>query len=145
MKCEVIIDTGCEEKVVIHANSRTKLIEDIEALVLLSDTKITGYGDGSIKIIDPDNAVCFTSEEGKVYAICMDERLRVRERLYSVEEKLGGVFIKINQSCIANPKMIEKFEVSIGGAIRVVFKNGYKDYISRRQLKHVKERLGVDI
>ena len=145
MKCEVIIDPGCEEKVIIHANSRTKLIDDIEALITSYDAKITGYGDKDIKIIDPDNTVCFISEDGKVFALCMDERLRVRERLYAIEEMLGGVFIKINQSCIANPKMIEKFEVSIGGAIRVVFKNGYKDYISRRQLRHVKERMRIDI
>ena len=76
MKCEVIIDTGCEEKVIIHANSRTKLIDDIEALITSYDAKITGYGENDIKIIDPDNTVCFISEDGKVFALCMDERLR---------------------------------------------------------------------
>ncbi len=145
MKCEVIIDTGCEEKVLIYAKSRSKLIEDIEALISTYDSKITGFGDGDICIIDPDNTICFISESSRVYALYNDKRLRVRQRLYTIEEMLGGVFIKINQSCLANPKMIEKFEVSIGGAIRVVFKNGYKDYISRRQLKHVKERMRVDL
>lgn len=145
MKCEVIIDTGCEEKVIIHARSRTRLVDDIEALITSSEARITGYANGEIRIVDPEDTACFISEDGKVYAICKNERLRIRERLYNIEEILGGVFIKINQSCIANPKMIEKFQVSIGGAIRVVFKNGYTDYISRRQLKHVKERMGVDI
>ena len=50
-------------------------------------------------------------------------------------------FIKINQSCIANIRQIEKVEGTFSGSLSVVFKNGYKDYISRRNLKNVKERL----
>ena len=52
-------------------------------------------------------------------------------------------FIKINQSCLANKKKIKKFEYTIGGSLRVVFKNGYIDYIARRELKNVKERMGL--
>ena len=52
-------------------------------------------------------------------------------------------FIKLNQSCIANKNKIKKFESTIGGALKVIFKNGYIDYISRRELKNVKERMGL--
>ena len=33
--------------------------------------------------------------------------------------------------------------VTLGGSLTVVLKNGYRDYVSRRQLKAVKERMGL--
>ena len=52
-------------------------------------------------------------------------------------------YVKINQSCYANIKNIKKFESTIGGSLKVIFKNNYVDYISRRELKNVKERMGL--
>ena len=52
-------------------------------------------------------------------------------------------FLKINQSCIVSIDRIERFDVTPGGALTVIMKNGYKDYVSRRQMKAVKERLGI--
>ena len=57
----------------------------------------------------------------------------------------GSDFVKLNQSCIVNIKKIECFDASLGGALKVTLKNGYRDYVSRRQLKAVKERLGLKI
>jgi DNA-binding LytR/AlgR family response regulator len=65
--------------------------------------------------------------------------------MYTVEEQLGGRFVKINQSCTVNVDKIERFDVSIGGALRVTLKNGFRDHVSRRQLKAVKERMGIKL
>ena len=56
---------------------------------------------------------------------------------------MGSSFIKINQSAIANLKMIRKFDSTIGGTIKVVFKNGHVEYVSRRNIQRLKERLGL--
>jgi DNA-binding LytR/AlgR family response regulator len=74
-----------------------------------------------------------------------EDKLLVKLRLYQLEERLDKCFIKINQSCIANVRQISKVEATFSGALSVVFKNGYRDYISRRNLKKVKERLGVKL
>ena len=141
---EIKIDPNCKnEKIYIIAREKTPLIEEIEKLLSNEGRELLGYGDGEIVKLDTRQVECFTVDSSKVYAILEGKRLRVKERLYVIEEMLGDVFIKINQSCIANINMIKKFESSIGGAIRVVFKSGHKDYISRRQLKAVKERLGL--
>ena len=71
------------------------------------------------------------------------QKLRLHQRLYELEELGESNLIKINQSCIANTEKIDRFEVSFGGALAVVFKNGHRDYVSRRQLKYVKERIGL--
>ena len=146
MDYEIRIDPdSSEEKIYIVARERTSLIDEIERLIAKESTELMGYGDGEIVKLDINEVECFTVEDSKVYAIMGDTKLRVRERLYSIEERLGGMFLKINQSCIANVKRIKKFESTFGGAIRVVFSNGYKDYVSRRQLKTVKERLGFKL
>ena len=87
---------------------------------------------------------CFISESNKVFALT-NEKLQVKLRLYQVEELLDESYIKINQSCIANIRQIERVEATFSGALSVIFKNGYKDYISRRNLKNVKERLGISL
>ncbi len=146
VELEIKIDPQCtEEKIYILAKEKTPLIEEIERLLNRSQKKIMGYGDGEIIKLDADKVECFTVEDSKVYAVMDGSRIRVRERLYVIEEILGGVFVKINQSCIANVNRIKKFESSIGGAIRVVFESGHRDYVSRRQLKSVKERLGFKL
>ena len=143
MKCYTYIEKVKEEKVLIYANERTKLVDEIESLVQTSDVDITGtYNDEIIKI-DINDVSCFISENNKVFALINDKKYQIKQRLYQIEEMNLASFIKINQSCLANKKKIKKFESTIGGSLRVVFKNGYIDYISRRELKNVKERMGL--
>lgn len=142
MKCKIIIDQTQEEEVLIIAHARTSLVEEIEELVLGSTTELFGYTETEIVRLHPEEIVCFSVEDGKIYAMTDTKKLRVKQRLYVLEELLDERFIKINQSCIANVKKIKKFEASFGGALTVIFKNGYRDYVSRRQMKIVKERIG---
>ena len=64
-------------------------------------------------------------------------------RLYQLEELLPSDFLKINQSCLVNIEKIKRFDSSIGASLRVMLDDGDRDYVSRRQLKTVKERLGL--
>ena len=52
--------------------------------------------------------------------------------------------MKINQSCLVRVDKIKRFHSSIGGSLMVTLEGGYRDYISRRQLKIVKERIGIN-
>ena len=143
MKCYTYIEEVSEEKVLIYANERTKLIDEIESLVESANVDLTGtYNDEIIKI-NINEVSCFLSENNKVFALINDKKYQIKQRLYQIEEMNLASFIKINQSCLANKKKIKKFESTIGGSLRVVFKNGYIDYISRRELKNVKERMGL--
>ena len=147
LKCEIITDTQQKEGVYIYAKEGDEDAEKIRAFVeSLSRHKLIGYSERGARVLGPSEVYCFVVEEGKVYALIGNERYQIKERLYKIEETLeGGDFIKINQSCIVNIKVIEGFDASLGGALRVKLKNGYRDYISRRQIKAVKERLGLKI
>lgn len=143
MKCTVAIDKEREEEVLIFAHKRTKLVETIESLVNESVFELLGYGNGCAVRLEPTDIYCFITQDSKVFAITENEKLQLKNRLYKLEQNLPSSFIRLNQSCIANIKKIDRFDASFAGALSVTFKNGYTDYVSRRQLKNVKERLGL--
>ncbi len=143
MKCTLIITDEHEEEVVIYARERTKLTNDIEMLVYGSVPELIGYKENEVVKLNSDLISCFTVEGSKVYALTDSEKLQIKLRLYQLEEILPDTFVKINQSCIANIRKIERFDTSVSGTLLIKFKNGYKDYVSRRQMKAVKERFGL--
>jgi DNA-binding LytR/AlgR family response regulator len=140
MDIKVIIDKTKSEEVLIYAHEKSELVAEIERLVAESNFELFGYKDNEARKLNLLSVNCFIIENNKVYALTQD-KLQVKARLYQVEAMLDENFIKINQSCIANIRQIEKVEGTFSGSLSVVFKNGYKDYISRRNLKNVKERL----
>lgn len=143
MKCTVVIDKTAPEEIVIHAQERTPLIDEIERLVQDSEWELIGYRDKLAARLTLEEIHCFTVENDKVFAMIDTEKWQLKRRLYQLEATLPKYFVKINQSCIANIRQIVRFDASISGTLAVVFKNGYTDYVSRRQLGHVKERLGL--
>lgn len=142
MKYTVVIDKNREEEVVLYLREPSGLAEKIERLVMSENSDLIGYGEGKIIPLAHREIYAVYIEDGKLYASAEKEKLRLYERLYELEEKLGDGFVKINQSCIVSVGKIERFEVSTGGSLTVLMKNGYRDYVSRRQLKIVKERIG---
>ena len=146
MKFTLYIDEGCDEEVIVYARSKSKLTERLERLINeenLSTPPIIGYIGDDIIEIDPERVHAFFIEGKRLYAALDNGDALVKQRLYELEQRLDGSFIKINQSTLANIKKIDRFSVSIGAALTVHFKNGRRDYVSRRQVKAVKERLGI--
>ena len=143
MKLKIFIDKDHEEEVIIYTGERTELVSAIEKLIKQNDISLTGFSETVAVPLTADEVFCFISENGKVYAITEKEKLLVRQRLYQLEDHLSDDFLKINQSCLANVKKIARFDTSISGNLTVRFKNGYTDYVSRRNLKNIKERFGI--
>ena len=143
MKYRIIIDKDREEEALIYAHERSELVERLEALLSQSPSELIGYGDREAVILNPDTVLCFTVENGSSYAVTEEGKYRLRLRLYQIEEKLSSDYVKINQSCIVNVGKIERFKASVGGSLKVILKGGFSDYVSRRQLRAVKERLGI--
>lgn len=143
VKCEIIIDPNCEERVVVYANCENSLVKEIKELTQQSSAALLGHLDGEIIKLNPMDVSCISVIDNKVYAICDGRQYQLKERLYTLEEKLPESFVKINQSCLANIKKMERFDTSISGTLKIRFKNGHVDYVSRRQLKSIKERLGI--
>ncbi len=143
MKCTVILDKTREQEILIYAHERNELINNLERIATGEDQGLIGFSREEIVRLNTNDVFCFTVDCGKLFAVCENERYLLKARLCSVEDKLDKNFIKINQSSIANINKIKKFDASISGTLKVIFKNGYTDYVSRRNIRNVKERIGL--
>ena len=143
MKYKLIIDQDKEESVVITVHEKNDLVFEIEKLINSKSLRIIGYKDDEIYPLELGEIYSFYTFDGKVFAKCKNIDYMVKERIYQLEKYCDELFVKINQGCLVNIKKILKFESDLGGFIKVVMKNGFTDYISRRELKNVKRRLGL--
>lgn len=140
MKIKIFIDKEHDEEIHVFARERTELIDKIERLVK-GEGNIVAKRDRVSYNIELSDVVCFTAEDNKVFVHAGKEIFEVDEKIYELEESLPDNFLKINKSCIANIDRIKSFDATISGTLAVNFKNGERDYVSRRRMKHVKERL----
>jgi len=143
MKFKLIIDPLREEEVIVYVRQRSALVDKIEQLIREEGEELFGFRDGNAVKLDAASVLAFTVEDGRVIAVTENANFAVRERLYQLEERFGHGFVKINQSCLVRVSKIERFDTSIGGSLMVTLKGGYRDYVSRRQLKTVKERMKI--
>ena len=142
MKFKLIIDKEKEEEVVVTAHSRNALIDALEALLCGDTDRIPGYTEDDIKMLSVSEIECITVLDGKTYAIdSKNQRYRLKQRLYELEQQLPPTFIRINKSALANKSRLDRFQVTYAGSVDAVFKCGYTEYVSRRCFAQIKRRL----
>ena len=146
MKFKLIIDKTKDEEIVATVREPSALTEQIQQLVLeyTGTDRITAYGEDDTKILKFQEIVCITVQDGKTYAVDVTaKQSRLKQRLYELEAVLPSSFIRINKSAIANETQIERFVANFSGAVDVVFKGGYREYVSRRCFAQIKRRYGL--
>ncbi len=147
MKFKLII-TKEEESITLCVHKRTPLTDKIEELVnnneiSIEGININGYLEKDIVPLKLEEISRFYAEEDKCYASVDSKTYQIKKRLYQIEEILPSYFIRINKSSIININFIKRFNTSWTANVFVELKDGVRVYISRRQLKIVKERLGI--
>lgn len=143
MQFKMIIDKEKEEEVLAIVHEKTRLVEEIEALVQEAEnpTRINGYGEDDIRVLSIPEIESVYVEDGKTYARYSDgSRYQLKKRLYEVENILPSDFIRINKSAIANKKKIKRFKTAISGVVDVEFKSGHTEYVSRRCFADLRRR-----
>ena len=142
MKLNVFVDKTKEEKIDIYVHEEKQIVEDIKKLIS-EEKEIICYNNSELRKVNFSEVVLFSVENERLAVFIGNEKLYTKDRLYMIEEKMPGCFIKLNQSAIGNIKRIKKFDCSVSGTLKVIFDNGLEDFVSRRQLKAVRERLGI--
>lgn len=144
MKFKLIISKEKDEELVATVHNRTALIDEIESLILkhAGADRIPGYTEDDIKMLSISEIECITVLDSKTYAIdSKNQRYRLKQRLYELEQQLPSSFIRINKSTLANEKALDRFRVTYAGSVDAVFKCGYTEYVSRRCFAQIKRRL----
>ena len=142
MKLNVFVDKTQDERIDIYLKERRQIVDDIEKLIS-EENELLCHKDGEVYRLSFSEIVLFSVENEKVAAFTEKDKYLVRERLYMIEAKMPSYFVKLNQSAVGNIKKIKKFDCSVSGTLKVTFINGLTDFVSRRQVKAVRERLGL--
>ena len=143
MKFTLIIDKDSEEELILRIKEKREIADKIEQLLKNVPTTLFGYDGIDTVPLSKSEIYAIFLEDSKLYAVTENKKYRLKMRLYEVEEIIGEGFVKINQSCIVRIDKIKKFEAAFSGALSVTLKNGYRDYISRRQVSAVKRAVGI--
>ncbi len=146
MKFFLKIEKDVEPSVTVVCKKVTSVVKRIEELCGdydMNNDLIYGYDGDEVLLLNLVEVACFFTKDKKIYASVSDREYAVKQRIKDLVEKLDNSFIKINQGCVANVNQIQKFAVSIGGSLKVIFKNGHVDYVSRRETTNIKRRFGL--
>lgn len=147
MKIELKLDKTIDEtKVVIYAKESNDDLRDlISKLQLLEkNTKLIGYLEDKIYILDKDDIETFYAENNNVYARVKNQSYKIKQKLYELEEQLKGTsFIRISHSEIANFNKVKNLEVQGSRLIILKFQSNQITYVSRRYVSKIKQYLKV--
>ena len=145
MEIEIKIDSGyIVPKVIILTD---KMSEEVNELVQRISEKapqvIAGFREDIMKILEQQEITRIYSCGGKVFAAADDGEYILRSRLYEIEERLSGDFVRISNSEIINLRKTESFDLSISGTICVRLQGGTTVYASRRYVPKIRKALGI--
>ena len=118
----------------------TGIVRDLHELY---DRKIAGVDTrGNRVMLNPSEVVSAYAEGQNVMILGTDGTYTVQRKLYELESELSERdFVRISKSEIVSIRKISKLDMSVTGTIKLVMKNGYETFVSRRNVTKIKERL----
>lgn len=127
-----------EIEIIINSSKATneinKIVESIQSISQNIDT-IIGMKENNITIINVLDIICFYSKDQGNYCKTKNGEFKIKKKLYELEDGLDKrTFIRISNSCIANIKFIESFDLSKIGDIVVKFSDKTQEYVSKRKI-----------
>ena len=143
MKYKLIIDKKVEEEIIAIVHAPSPLTQQIENLVcsFSGADSIMGYREDEMRKLFLGEIECITILDRRVIAIdSKGNHYRIQDRLRDLEGFLPSYFIRINKSTLANEHRIEQFEATFSGGVDVVFRCGYREYVSRRCFAQIRRR-----
>ena len=145
MKAEIKISQDVKEPyAVIYTNEVNTEISRIIMLLENSDNNIvTVTENGRIIVLTSNDIYMIRVENEKAIIYCKTQKYTSTKRLCEFEVILGKDFMRISKFTLINLKYLDCVEPSFGGVMLLIWKNGCRDYISRKYLPDFKKYLGL--
>ena len=144
MKISIDIDENYDEtQVTIQAKEWTRELEEIVNVIKKKkQQRIFGIDEDQTVLLEPKEIDYIHAEKRKTFAVLNDRHFEVKMKLYEVEDFLiPHGFMRFSKSVIGNLHRIDRFEVSFNGNLCVYFQSGNKEYITRKYVSAIKDRL----
>lgn len=109
-----------------------------------NNQKIVASFEGESFLVNPNDIYYIESVDDKVFAYTKEKVYSLNLKLYELEEKLSKKnFFRASKSCIVNISYIISLKSLFNGRMQVTLESDEKVIISRSQVAHFKEKLGV--
>lgn len=146
MKIDIDINgTYNETSVTIHTKEWTDELDMLVKVINHSGVKRLIGVDGEESILlHPKEIDYIYAESRKVFAVRGKTITQLKMKLYEVESfLLPHYFTRFSKSVIGNIEQIQKFELSFNSNLCVTFRSGNKEYVSRKYVSALKEKLMI--
>ena len=138
---------------------RDKSQKDIDIVIRASEQdaqvsalikSLTQYDSQKLTVLDRDNCSCVIDEEEIVFVSADGKNVRVtaisgiyraKQSLQSIEELLSRKFLRVSRFELINLSMVQKYDFTIVGTLRIEFNNGMETWASRRYIPLIRQRL----
>lgn len=131
-------------KVVIYADRITDGITKLAKMIASEQLDLlTGVQDGKLIILRPEEIIRIYTEGQKVFANTGSGTVEFRQRLYELENRLPRKFLRVSHSEIVNVDAVKYLDMSLAGTIRLSLSSGETAYVSRRNIRKIREYLNL--
>lgn len=145
MKVTITKDIESGTAVEIHCREVTSETERLERYISRFDERLQATSEGNTYNVQLDEILYIESVDKKTFLYTMGHVLQTEKRLYELEELLDEkTFFRASKSVIVNLNKITKLKPEVTRNILATLTNGEVIVISRRNVKALKELIGLD-
>ena len=145
MKVTITKDIESGTAVEIHCREVTSETERLERYISRFDERLQATSEGNTYNVQLDEILYIESVDKKTFLYTTGHVLQTEKRLYELEELLDEkTFFRASKSVIVNLNKITKLKPKVTRNILATLTNGEVIVISRRNVKALKELIGLD-
>ena len=145
MKVTITKDIESGTAVEIHCREVTSETERLERYISRFDERLQAASEGNTYNVQIDEILYIESVDKKTFLYTTGHVLQTEKRLYELEELLDEkTFFRASKSVIVNLNKITKLKPEVTRNILATLTNGEVIVISRRNVKALKELIGVE-
>lgn len=132
-----------ELSITVHAKQWSKEIDTlVKKIKSPKAQKLFGEKDEQTIVLQPEEIDYIYSQHRKVFVAIGCSSFEVKYKLFEIEKLLEGhQFSRFSKSVIGNLEKINRFEVAFNGNLCVYFHSGQKEYVSRKYVQEIKQKL----
>ena len=145
MKVTITKDIESGTAVETHCREVTSETERLERYISRFDERLQATSEGNTYNVQIDEILYIESVDKKTFLYTTGHVLQTEKRLYELEELLDEkTFFRASKSVIVNLNKITKLKPEVTRNILATLTNGEVIVISRRNVKALKELIGVE-
>ena len=145
MKVTITKDIESGTAVEIHCREVTSETERLERYISRFDERLQATSEGNTYNVQIDEILYIESVDKKTFLYTTGHVLQTEKRLYELEELLDEkMFFRASKSVIVNLNKITKLKPEVTRNILATLTNGEVIVISRRNVKALKELIGLE-